>query len=362
MAPMRTILCTLIAVAMLTAFAAANTALRSEAESDPKPRSPLPTTQPAEKADANQSTARREDARALRGTWVGQLKRDGKSIRVVLFVRSTGKVTGLMGRYDAPATTTLAADRTSGGRSLQLTLDKRTRFVSPAMTLAKLMDVQSGREAVELSPAGEPSEISGGATFPLTRRCVGQDALALIPDSFDISQLTVKGTAETPLRWLAVCRELGASDDALENGLTVALRARAKIAELNRKLGPNRRSMSVYMQYLRMLESIRKTYLAKLGETLDDQAADALRQTISSVETFEDDAAILIAAMKASDDEPDRRERAARAYRDFVRKRTAAIREALKSCARKPEKPDDAKGKSADDDASGAKDTGAATE
>ncbi|MFP4140998.1 MAG: hypothetical protein ACLFVH_08320 [Phycisphaerae bacterium] len=359
MAPMRTIPYTLIAVAMLTAFAAANTALRSEAESDPKPRSPLPTTQPAEKADANQSTARREDARALHGTWVGQLKRDDKSIRVVLFVRSTGKVTGLMGRYDAPASAVLSADCGDGGRSLQLTLDKQTRFVSPAMTLSKLMDVQSGREPVELAPVGEASEATGRATFHLTRRCEGQDALALIPDSFDISQLTVKGTADTPLRWLAVCRELGASDDALGKGLSAALNARAKIAELNRKLGPNRRSMSVYMKYLRMLESIRKTYLAKLGETLDDQAADALRQTISAVGTFEDDAAILIAAMKASDDEPARRRKAAHAYRAFVRKRTAAIREALKSCA---EKPDDAKGKSAGDDASGAKDTGDATE
>ncbi len=356
MAPMRTIPCTIIALAMLTAFAAGNTALRSEADAAPRPRSPLPTTQPTDRDDANQSTACGEDARALRGTWVGKLKRDGKSIRVVLFVRPTGKVTGLMGRYDTPATTTLAAGRADGGRSLQLTLDKRTRFVSPAMTLSKLMDIQAGREAVELTPAGEPSEASGQATFHLTRRCAGQDALALIPDSFDISQLTVKGTADTPLRWLAVCRELGASAEALGKGVTAALDARAKIAELNRKLGPNRRSMSVYMQYLRMLEAIRKAYLAKLGETLDDRAGGALRQTISAVGTFEDDAAILIAAMKAADDDPARRKKAAQAYRDFVRKRTADIRETLKACAKRTGETDDS------DDASGAKKTGDAHE
>lgn len=326
----RTIVCCLI-VAAMPAVAAANGLLCAE-DTGGRGRA---AERSVNRADANETPK----ARALRGTWVGRLRRDGRSVRIVLFVKPGGEASGVLGRYDAPVSASLTSDDEGGGRSLSLRLDEQSQFVSAPMTLASLLAVRGGKRAVRLVRTNVDSSTEK-ATVQLKRTSHDEDLLALIPDSYDVSQLTVKGTADDPLTWLAVCRELGAARPALEKAVTAAMDARAKIAALNRKLGPHRRSMSVYMRYLRLLESIRKQFLAELGETMNDARADGLEEIVGAVTAFEDDAAVLIAAMKVADDDPDRRKRAARAYEAFVARRTAAVRKAVKVVATKAAKAD----------------------
>jgi hypothetical protein len=272
---------------------------------------------------------------SLAGTWVGTARRGEVTMAAVLFVASKGEVGGIMGKYNVPTTVTLTADGSSESRRLFLCFDGSNRFASKPLALSKLTEARKGTGRVELASSVPQSTGTAKVVFQLARASRKHDPLLMIPSEFDVESLTLKGTADRPMVWLAVLKEMGVGESVLLRGVETGLTCRSRIAELNRRLGSDRRSMDVYMQYLRLLEKTRDEYLDELGELLDESAREMLSEAVDHVERFEEDAAVLIAGMKDSADKPEQRAKARQRYNAFVAKRTAELRQKLLACARK---------------------------